>query len=145
MNKLFTAVLASALVSTSFLPASAETQAKKSSSSGSSSEDINFGDVVNGLSYTGTKLLKCSVGLAVGTPIAVLRKTLRTTHDTSKSIAGDNEAAAIATEALCLPVGIFVGGLKGIGWSVENSWKNSEYKKPFDIQKDLFSLGKLDE
>lgn len=147
MNKLFAALLVSTLIG--MLPVLAEDakpKAKKSPSSSSSSEDLNFGDVVNGLAYTGTRLVKCTAGLALGTPVAVLRKTLRTTHDTSKSIAGDKgEAVSLAAEALVLPVGIFVGGLNGLGWSVSNSWKNSEYKKPFDIQKELFSLGALEE
>lgn len=114
----------------------------------SSSEELNFGDVINGLSFTGARLVKCSLGLALGTPVAVVRKTLRTTHDTAKDITGDNknEACSILTEALVLPtVGVFVGGIEGLGWSVSNSWNNSEHKKPFDFKKELFSLGSLEE
>lgn len=152
MNKLFAALIVSGLVLSPCLPALAdadkpvEKTSVKTKSSGSS-DDLNFGDVVNGLSFTGARLVKCSMGLAVGTPIAVLRKTLRTTHDTTKAVTGDNqnEAASVVTEALMLPVGIFVGGIDGLGWSVSNSWKNSEHKKPFDFKKEMFSLGALDD
>jgi len=163
MNKLFAAALAAGLVISSSLPVLAvskthspakrktESPAKAKVSSTvkttSSSEDLNFGDVVNGLSFTGARMVRLTLGLAVGTPVAVLRKTLRQTHDTSKNVAGDhNEACCLLTEALMLPtVGVFVGGLEGVGWSVGNSWKYSEHKKPFDFKKEMFSLGSLDE
>ncbi len=166
MNKLFLAAFVAAITSMPALPALADGDspevvtktstkavskskpaATKTASKSSSSDDINFGDVLNGLSYTGARLVKCGVGLVGGTPVAMFRKTLRTTHDTSKSVVGDNknEACSILTEALMLPVGVIVGSVDGLGWSVENSWKNSEHVKPFDLKKDLFSLGSLDE
>lgn len=93
-------------------------------------------------------LSDCKIGNPdVKVAVAVLRKTLRSTHNTTKSVVGDdaNEAVSLVTEALLLPVGVFVGGLEGLGWSVSNSWGNSEHKKPFDFKKELFSLGSLED
>jgi hypothetical protein len=146
MNKSFAAFLVALFILCSISQCFAADKAAHSSAS--SSEDINFGDVINGVSFTGARLVKCTMGLAVGTPIAVVRRTLRTTHETTKDITGDNknEACSLLTEALVLPtVGVFVGGIEGLGWSVSNSWKNSEHKKPFDFKKELFSLGSLEE
>lgn len=148
MKKLFAATLAVGLLVSTCLPVLADAKAHATAKTKTaSSDDLNFGDVVNGISFTGARLVRFTAGLAVGAPVAVLRKTLRQTHDTSKSITGDNnEAACLVTEALVLPtVGVFVGGLSGIGWSVGNSWKYAEHKKPFDFQKQMFSLGSLEE
>ncbi len=141
MKYVFAALLLSICLSSgSFAMAADSAQA-------SSSDELNFGDVVNGVSFTGARLVRCSLGLVIGTPIAVLRRTLRSTHDTSKSVAGDNanQAVSVLTEALVLPVGVLVGGVDGLGWSVSNSWKNSELEKPFHFNKEIFSLGSIDE
>ena len=139
MKKLFAAAVALGLMISPCLPAQADGKAHSSAKNAASSEELNFGDVVNGISFTGARLVKFTLGLSVGAPVGVLRKALRQTHDSSKNVAGDhNEACYLLTEALMLPtVGVFVGGLDGLGWSVGNSWKYSEEKKPFDIKKEI--------
>jgi hypothetical protein len=150
MNKLFAGAVGLAIIISSCLPVMAESKAHgspKPARTSTGSDDLNFGDVVNGVSFTGARLVRFTIGLAVGAPVAVLRKSLRQTHDTSKNVVGDhNEACCLLTEAIMLPtVGVFVGGLEGVGWSVGNSWKYAEHKKPFDFKKEMFSLGALDE
>jgi hypothetical protein len=122
-------------------------KAKSKTSATTVSEDINANDVVNAVSSTALHLTKFTVGLGVGAPVAMLRRTLRQTHDTSKNVAGDNNTACcVLTQALMLPtVGVVVGGLDGLSWSVSNSWKNSWEPKPFEIKKEMFSLGALDD
>jgi hypothetical protein len=146
MKKLFAAAAAVSLMISFCLPALADSKAHAQAKS-AGSEDLNFGDVVNGVSFTGARLVRFTLGLAVGAPVGVLRKTLRQTHETSKNVTGDhNEVCCLLTEAIMLPtVGAFVGGLEGLGWSVSNSWKYAEHKKPFDFQKQMFSLGSLEE
>ena len=122
-------------------------KAKAKPSTTTVSEDINGNDVVNAVSSTALHLTKFTVGLGVGVPVAMLRHTLRQTHDTSKNVAGDNNTACcVLTQALMLPtVGIFVGGLDGLSWSISNSWKNGWEQKPFEFKKEMFSLGALDD
>lgn len=108
-------------------------------------DDATGNAVFDGLAFTTARLAKFSVGFTAGLPIAMVRKTLRVTSDTTKKVTNDsdNNALTIGAEALLLPFGAVVGSLEGVSWAASNSWKNSPHDKPFD--KELFSLGELED
>ncbi len=103
-------------------------------------EDVSFGNVIDGVAFTGFKLVKFGIGASVGVPIAMVRKSLHCTGKTAESVTGktDNGVAVVAAEALLLPLGVFKGSIEGIGYGVGNSWKNADHDKPFN--KETFSL-----
>lgn len=103
-------------------------------------EDVSFGNVIDGVAFTGFKLVKFGIGASVGVPIAMVRKSLHNTGKTAEAVTGksDNGAMVVAAEALLLPVGVFKGSIEGLGYGVGNSWRTADHDKPFT--RETFSL-----
>jgi len=103
---------------------------------------IGAPDVLRGVVVTPVRLAWFSAGTVIGTPIAMVRKTVDNTVDTHKSLSEKSEHKVLKAGAclVALPVGVFTGTLEGLYLGVENSWKNSN-EPPF--KKEMFSLGEL--
>jgi hypothetical protein len=107
----------------------------------SAADDVSFGNVIDGVAFTGFKLVKFGIGASIGLPIAMTRKSMHNTGKTAEAVTGktDNGPLVVAAEAVLLPVGVFTGSLEGIAYGASNSWKNADHDKPFN--KETFSLG----
>src|SRR5271170_133026 len=81
-------------------------------------------------------------GVVVGTPIAVVRKTIQCTVSDTKELVGENRNPFFLVPAgmLAFPWGLFSGGVEGLYDGVADSWVNSA-DKPFS--KESFSLGEM--
>lgn len=104
-------------------------------------EDVSFGNVIDGVSFTTFKLVKFGIGASIGVPVAMVRKSLHSTGKTAEAVTGksDNGPLVVAAEAVLLPAGVFKGSIEGLGYGVGNSWKTADHDKPFS--KETFSLG----
>ncbi len=80
-------------------------------------------------------------GFLVGTPVAVVRKTVKETAAGNRDIIEDHHNIFLVAPAtvVSLPFGAVAGTFEGVYHSTINSWS----KKPFS--KDAFSLGPMEE
>ena len=101
-------------------------------------------DSVKGAAMIPVRLAAFATGAAVGTPIAILRKTCENTTTMSGDISdkSTNPALRITSALVILPFACFKGGLEGAYYGVANSWSNSS-EKPFSAES--FSLGEMKE
>lgn len=87
-------------------------------------------------------LTSFAAGTAVGTPIAIGRKSMSNTKETCDNLAGDGGMIKKgACSVVAVPVGVGKGTFQGVIIGPKNAWKNSS-EKPFS--KDVFSLADLD-
>lgn len=100
------------------------------------------GDSVKGAMMIPVKAVAFVAGAAVGTPIAIVRKTASNDKAMAGQLSGkDNPLVTGAAGLVCLPFAVFKGGLEGSVAGVQNSWKNSS-EKPFSGES--FSLGDME-
>ena len=85
-------------------------------------------------------------GIAVGTPIAVIRESVKSYKDLTNSAAEQIHGkecgpACLIVSLFTLPAGLVVGGVKGTYYGLKNGFM-SGFQTPF--HPDSFSLGELD-
>ncbi len=106
--------------------------------------------VVNG-SLIVTRVGGLGAGLVVGTPVAVVRESLKTyvsftqgaADKVGEKIGGkDNGPLCAVVSLVTIPASLVVGGAKGLYYGGKNGFVHG-FNEPF--HPDSFSLGKLDE
>ncbi len=87
-------------------------------------------------------LTSFAAGTAIGTPIAMIRKSSADTKEYADKWSGDGGMIKKAGAGMvALPAGIVRGSFEGAILGPKNAWKNSS-ENPFS--KDCFSMGDLD-
>lgn len=93
--------------------------------------------------HAGTAFASFALGAIVGTPVAIVRRTVAETIAGNQDIIRDstNPILVIPATIITLPFSVPAGACEGVYRGVKNSWLNSS-KNPFS--KDAFSLGEMD-
>lgn len=141
-NDLSKVVLSCAMVTLVSLPALAQAASQgQNNQAGSATKPVINDDEQASVPM---RLLSVCTGLAFGTPIAILRKSVQGVFNVTKYMAGDSDNPLIIGAyglAFGLPFGTCSGTVDGVCFSFRNSWHYSDVK-PFG--KESFSLGDLD-
>lgn len=82
-----------------------------------------------------------AAGTAVGTPIAIMRKSMSNTKETYGNYSDGGFVKKSGGMVIAPGVGVVKGSAQGIMIGPKNAWSNSS-EHPFS--KDVFSLGDLD-
>ena len=96
----------------------------------------------HGLDFRPQRLAAFVAGVMVGTPVAIVRKSIICTVSDTKELVGEsrNPIFLVPAGMLAAPWGLFSGGAEGIYAGIADSWVNSS-ENPFS--KESFSLGKM--
>src|SRR5206468_342926 len=104
-------------------------------------DESSMGDVLRGLTMTPAKLTTFGADTVVGTPIAVVRKTVECTKKCVNDFGWktSNPLLKAVSPIVGIPAGVFTGAVEGVwlGWA--DAWNNN--KKP--LSKEAVSLGEM--